>query len=72
MEDHHELRECQPSQEKVVYSLKISDLKLYSLRAEIFLSPEGYRKRDLTDRVHCCTKDYAMERSLTGAQQRPG
>jgi hypothetical protein len=72
MWDHHELREGRPSQESVVHSLKIDDLKLYSLCAEIFLSPEGYRKRNLTDWGCCCTRDYAMERSPTGAQQRPG
>jgi hypothetical protein len=51
MRDRLELGECRPSQESIVYSLKIGDLKLYSLRAEIFLSPKGYRKRDLTDGV---------------------
>jgi hypothetical protein len=72
MRDHHELGEFQSSQEKVVRGLKISDLKLYSLCAEIFLSPEGYRKRDLTNGGRYCTMDYAIERSPTGAQQRPG
>jgi hypothetical protein len=55
------------SQESVVCSLKIGDLKLYGLRVEIFLSPKGYRKSDLADGGHCCTRDYAMERSLTRA-----
>jgi hypothetical protein len=72
MWDCYELGECRPSQENVVCSLKIGDLKLYSLRVEIFLSPEGYVKRDLTNGGRCCTRDYAMERKLTGAQQRPG
>jgi hypothetical protein len=69
MSDCHEHRECWPSQESIVRSLKICDLKLYSLRVEIFPRPEGYEKRDLTDRGCCCTRDYAMERSQTGAQQ---
>jgi hypothetical protein len=72
MWDRHELGECRPFQENVVHSLEIGDLKLYSLRTEIFLSPEGYRKKDLNDEGHCCTRDYAMERSMIGAQQRPG
>jgi hypothetical protein len=66
MWDHHELGECWPSQENVVHSLEIGDLKLYSLRVEIFLSPKGCGKRDLTDGGHYCTRDYAMERSPTG------
>jgi hypothetical protein len=70
--DRHELGDCWLSQESIVRSLEIGNLKLYSLRAEIFLSPEGYGKRDMTDGGHCCTRDYAMERSLTGSQQRPG
>jgi hypothetical protein len=36
--------------------------------------PKGYEKRDLTDGLSCYTRDYArdyaMERSLTGAQKR--
>jgi hypothetical protein len=72
MWDHHELGECQLSQESIVRSLKISNLKLYSLRAEIFPSPKGYGKSDLTNGGCCCTRDYAMERNTTGAQQRPG
>jgi hypothetical protein len=68
MWDHHELGECQPSQESIVRSLKISDLKLYGLCAEIFLNPEGYGKSDLADGGCCCTRDYAMKRSSTGAQ----
>jgi hypothetical protein len=67
MWDRHELGECQLSQESGVHSLEIGDLKLYCLRVEIFLSPEGYGKRDLTDMGRCYTRDYAMERSLTGA-----
>jgi hypothetical protein len=50
MWDCHELGECQLSQESVVRSIKIGDLKLYSLHAEIFLSPDGYEKRNLIDR----------------------
>jgi hypothetical protein len=72
MLDRHEFGECRPSQESVVCSLKINDLKLYNLRAKIFPSPEGYEKRNLTDGGCCCTRDYAMERSPTGVQQRPG
>jgi hypothetical protein len=49
MQDCHELGECRPSQESVVRGLKICDLKLCSLRVEIFLSLEGYKKRVLTD-----------------------
>jgi hypothetical protein len=67
MWDHHEFGECWLSQESVVRSLKISDQKLYSYHAEIFPSPEGYGKSDLTDRGFYYTRDYAMERSPTGA-----
>jgi hypothetical protein len=45
-------------------------LELYSFSTEVLLSPEGYRKRDLTDGHRCCTGDYTMERSPTGAQKR--
>jgi hypothetical protein len=38
---------------------------------EIFLSPEGYGKSDLTDGGFCCARDYAMEGDLTRAQQGP-
>jgi hypothetical protein len=68
----HELGECRLFQESILRSLEIDDIKLYSLHAEIFPSPKGYRKRDLTDRGCCCTRDYAIERSPTGVQQRPG
>jgi hypothetical protein len=44
---------------------------LYILRAEIFLSPKGYEKSDLTDRGDCCARDYVMEGGPTGAQQGP-
>jgi hypothetical protein len=72
MWNRHKLGECQPSQEIIVRSLKISNLKLYGLHVEIFLSPEGHGKSDLADRGHCCTMNYAMERSPTKAQQRLG
>jgi hypothetical protein len=66
--------ECQhwPSQESVVRSLEIGGLKLYCLCAEFFLSPKGYSKGDLADRGRCCTRDYGMEGSPTGAQQGLG
>jgi hypothetical protein len=70
--DCHELGECWPSQQSIVCTLKIGDLKLYSLRTEIFLSPKGYGKRNLTDGGCYYTRDYAMEWSPTGVQQRPG
>jgi hypothetical protein len=47
MWDRHELGECRPCQESIVRSLKISDLKLYSFRVEIFPSPEGHEESDL-------------------------
>jgi hypothetical protein len=47
MWDCHELGECRPCQESIVRSLKISDLKLYSFRVEIFPSPEGHEESDL-------------------------
>jgi hypothetical protein len=72
MWDRHELGECRPSQESVVCSLKIGDLKLYSFCVEIFLSPKGHEKNDPTDGGCCCTREYAMKRSSTGVQQRPG
>jgi hypothetical protein len=71
MRDRHELGECRSSQESIARHLKIGDLKLCSLHAEIVLSLEGYEKSDLIDGGHYYTRDYAMERSPTGAQQRP-
>jgi hypothetical protein len=71
MWDRYELGECRPSQENVVRSLKIGDLKLYSLRVEIFPSPEGYVKRDLTNGGRCCTRDYAMERACNNGEGTP-
>jgi hypothetical protein len=68
----HKLGECRLSQESVIHSLKISDLKLYGLRTEIFLSLKGHGKSDLADGGHYCTRDYAMEGSPTRAQQGPG
>jgi hypothetical protein len=52
----HELGECRPSQEGVVCYLKVNYLKL-----QVFSSPEGYRKSDLTYEGCCYTRDYAME-----------
>jgi hypothetical protein len=72
MWDRHELGECRLSQEGIVRSLKIGGLELYSLCVEFLLSPEGYRKRYLTDGCHCCTRDYATKRGPTGVQQRLG
>jgi hypothetical protein len=72
MWDRHELGECQPSEESNVRSLKIGHLKLYSFCAEIFPSPEGHREKALADGGYCYTRDNPMERSSTGAQQRPG
>jgi hypothetical protein len=72
MWDRHELGECRPSQESILRSLKIDDLKLHSFHVDIFLSPEGHVENNLADGGCCYTRDYAMERSPTGAQQRPG
>jgi hypothetical protein len=66
--DLHELGEWRSSQESIVRRLKIGDLKLSTLHAEIVPNPEGYGKSDLIDRGHCCTRDYAMERSPTEVQ----
>jgi hypothetical protein len=71
MWDHHELGECRSSQESIVGHLKIEDLKLYILCAEIFLCPEGYGKSDLTDGDRWCARDYAMEGGPTRAHQGP-
>jgi hypothetical protein len=68
--NHHELGECLSSQESIVHSLKIGHLELHGFSLEVLSSPEGYRKKDLSDGHHYCTRDYAMERSLTGAQKR--
>jgi hypothetical protein len=67
MQNHHELGECWPSQESIVHSLKIGYLELYGFSSEVLLSPKGYGKRDMTDGHRCCTGDYTMQRSLTGA-----
>jgi hypothetical protein len=72
MWDQHEFGECHTSQESILRSLEIGDLKLNSFHAEIFPSPEGYEKSNLTDGGCCCTEDYVMERSPTGAQHRSG
>jgi hypothetical protein len=61
MWDCHEFGECRPSQESIVRSLKISDLKLYSLRAEIILSLVGYGKRDMTNGGSYCTRDHSKD-----------
>jgi hypothetical protein len=58
---------CWPSQEGIVSHHKISNLELQILHVEIFLSPKGYGKSDLTDGGHYCARDYAMEGHLTGA-----
>jgi hypothetical protein len=65
------LGECRLSQESIIHSLDISDLKLYDLCVEIFSSPEDHRKSDLADGGRYCTRDYAMEGSPIGAQHRP-
>jgi hypothetical protein len=57
---------------KALYAVSKSILKLYGLCAEILLSPEGYGKSNLANGGRCYTRDYAMERSPTGVQQRPG
>jgi hypothetical protein len=59
----HELGECWPSQESVVHRLKVSYLELQLLSAEIYPSPEGYGRSDLTNRSCCCTRDSTVERS---------
>jgi hypothetical protein len=56
----------------VIRSLKIDDLKLYILCAEIFSSPKGHEENGLADGGCCYARDYVMERNPTGAQQRPG
>jgi hypothetical protein len=70
MRNHHELGEHWPSQESVVRSLKISHLELYSFSSKVLLSPEDYRKRDMTDMRRYYIGDYDMERSSTSAQKR--
>jgi hypothetical protein len=68
MRDHYELGKCRPSQESIVHNLKISHLELYGFSLKVLPSPEGYRKRDLTDGRRCCTGDYTMERSPASVQ----
>jgi hypothetical protein len=63
MWNRHKLGECQSSQESVVRSLKIGDLKLYGLHVKIFPSPEGHGKSDLAIGGCCCTMGYVMERT---------
>jgi hypothetical protein len=55
----------------MVQQPQFGDLKLYSFHAKIFPSPEGHKENTLVNGGCCCTKDYAMERSPTGMQQRP-
>jgi hypothetical protein len=66
--DCHELGECCPPEERVVCHFKISYLELHVLGAEIFLSLEGHKNSDLTDRGRCCPKDYSVKGSSTGTQ----
>jgi hypothetical protein len=61
--DHHELGECRSSQQSGVRCLEVSYLKLLVFRMKIFPSPKGYRKSDLIDKSHCCTRNYAMRGS---------
>jgi hypothetical protein len=63
----HKLGECRPSQESVIRSLEIGNLKLFGLCVEIYPSLEGHGKSDLVDGGRCYTRDYAMEGSPTGA-----
>jgi hypothetical protein len=64
MWDGHELGECRQSQESIVRNLEIDNLKLYSLCEEIFMSPEGHRKKYLTDGGHCCMFQEVLKNSL--------
>jgi hypothetical protein len=62
----HKLGECRPSQESVIHSLKISDLKLYGLCAEIFPSSEGHRKSDLANGVIAAPGTMPWKRARLG------
>jgi hypothetical protein len=72
MRDRHELGKCRLSQESIVCSLKMGHLELHGFSSEVHPSPEGYGKRDMTDRCRCCTRDNTMERSPAGPQKRTG
>jgi hypothetical protein len=48
--------------------LEISNLELQVLCVEVFLSPKGYGRSDLTNGSHRCSRDYALEWGPTGAQ----
>jgi hypothetical protein len=63
--DCHELGEHWPSKERVVCHFKIDYLELHVLGAEVFPSPEGHRKSDLTDGGCHCPMDYSVEWSPT-------
>jgi hypothetical protein len=52
----------------VVRRLEVGYLELQIFSTEAFLSPKAYGKRDLTDESRCCTRDYVVKWSPTGAQ----
>jgi hypothetical protein len=52
--------------ESVVRCLEVGYFKLQVFSMEVFLSPEGHGKSDLTDWDHCCTRDYVVKRGSTG------
>jgi hypothetical protein len=70
--DYHKLGKCWLSKESVVRCFEVDHLELQVFSVEIFLSPNGHGKSNLTDRGRCCTRDYAMERSPTMVQCRSG
>jgi hypothetical protein len=57
MQNRQEHGECRSSQEGVVVHLEISNLKLQVLYVEVFLSPKGHGKSDLTDGSQCCSHE---------------
>jgi hypothetical protein len=66
--NRHEHGECRPPQESVVCYVKVGNLELQVFCMEVFMSPEGYKKSDLTDGSHYYSKDYAVEWNPTGTQ----
>jgi hypothetical protein len=70
--DCHKLGKGRSSKESVLRHLKVSHLKLQVFSTEIFLSRKGHGKGNLTDGGSCCTMDYVVERSPTGARCRSG
>jgi hypothetical protein len=65
----HELSKCQTAKDNIVCCIEVGYLEVKVFSREVFLSPEGHRKSDLSDWGHCCARDYDVKRGPTGVQR---